>query len=186
MRRWGVILTVCFVALAAAAAPVAWFGWAGAMIGPPQGGTRLDLSWAANGIEARVVRTVVPRIEIEGSAASRGAFGLRAKIVLVEDFVPLLVAATVGTDGIGFVSTLFFGPVRIDGSRIWGDTPVRWATVQLSARPRLSFVLGVDGSSATVEPFVGVRVFPSGHGLWEIGAAVCRSGVRLSVGGLLR
>lgn len=116
-------------------------------------------------------------------AGTSEPFGFGVKAVLVKKLVPLFVAVTLGTDGIGIVSTLFFGPVQIDWGRTWGETPRRWGTVQLSARPHLSMLFGVERSGNRFEPFLGVRVFPSGHGLWEIGVSGRPAGIRLSVGG---
>ena len=104
--------------------------------------------------------------------------------MIVRQLVPLFIAATVGTDGIGVLSTLFFGPVRIDWGRTWGETSSRWGSAQLSARPHLSMLVGVERNSGRVAPFLGLRIFPSGHGLWEIGFSVRPDGIRLSAGGV--
>lgn len=130
-----------------------------------------------------MTRGVTRRVEVSASSSVTDLFDLGVKLVLIEDLVPLFVAATLSTDGVGVVSTLFFGPVRIDWGRTWGDGACRWASAYLSARPNLSMFVGVEEIEAVAGPFVGVRVFPSGHGLWEIGVSVCRDAIRLSVGG---
>jgi hypothetical protein len=155
------------------------------MILPPPGGTRIDVAIGPLGTIARVGRVLTPRIEAAASSCSSDLFDLTVKIVVVKGLVPLFVATTLGTDGIGVLSTLFFGPVRIDWGRTWGKEARRWGSVQLSARPRLSMFVGVDAVETSVEPFAGVRVFPEGHGLWEIGISVRRDGIRLSAGGAL-
>jgi hypothetical protein len=186
MRRWGVLLLVCFVGLAATGAPPgAWFGRSSAMILLPPGGTWSGLACGPFGTTAQVARGVTPRIEVSALSSSADLFHLGVKVVLVEDLVPLFVAATLGTEGIGIVSTLFFGPVRLDWGRTWGEGACRWGSAQLSARPRLSMFVGVEVTETVVEPFTGVRIFPSGHGLWEIGVSVRRDGIRLSTGGAL-
>ena len=52
----------------------------------------------------RVERVVTPRIGVSAATDPSELFGLEAKVVLVKDFVPLFLAATLGTDGIGAVS----------------------------------------------------------------------------------
>ncbi len=186
MRQWGVLFLVCFVGLAAAGAPPgAWFGRSSAMILLPPGGTRIDIACGPFGTTAQLARGVTRRIEVSASSSSTDLFDLGVKVVLVKDLAPLFVAAILGTDGIGVVSTLFFGPVRIDWGRMWGEGACRWGSAYLSARPRLSMFAGVEASETVVEPFAGVRIFPSGHGLWEIGVSVRRDGIRLSAGGAL-
>ncbi len=150
---------------------------------PPEA-TRIDVAFGPRGSTARVERIATPRIGIIASAGTSEPFGFGAKVVLVKKLVPLFVAATLGTDGIGVVSTLFFGPVRIDWGRTWGKAPDRWGCVQLAANPHLSMLVGVEQSGSRFEPFAGVRVFPSGHGLWEIGISVRFDGIRLSAGGI--
>ena len=186
MRRWGIFFLFCLVGLATAGAPRgAWFGRSSAMILFPPGRTRIDVSCDLLGTTAQVQRVVTPRIEVAASACPSDLFDLDVKVALVDDLVPLFVAATLATDGIGVVSTLFFGPVRIDWGRMWGEGACRWGSVQLAARPRLSMFVGVEGRETVVEPFAGVRIFPSGHRLWEIGVSVRRDGIRLSAGGAL-
>ncbi len=153
------------------------------MILLPPGATRVDLTCGPLGTAACVKRDVTSRIEVSAAWCSSDLFDLGVKAVVVEDLVPLFVAATLGTDGIGVVSTLFFGPVRIDWGRTWGEGACRWGSVQLSARPQFSLFVGVEATETTAEPFAGVRIFPSGDGLWEIGASVRPDGIRLSVGG---
>jgi hypothetical protein len=171
MRRWGLLLLFCCVGLAVAGAPPeAWFGRSSAMILLQPGATRVE-------------RIVTPRIGVAASTGTVEPFGLGVKVVLVEELVPLFVAATLGTDGIGVVSTLFFGPVRIDGGRTWGEAADRWGSVQLAANPHLSMLVGVERRGDRVGPYAGVRLFPGGHGLWEIGVSVRFDGIRLSVGG---
>ena len=176
----------CGLSLATAANPSGvWFGRATAMILLPAGSTRFDAASGPSGPSARVERIVTPRIGVSASVDLTGPFGLEAKVVLVENLVPLFLAATVGTDGIGVLSTLFFGPVRIDWGRTWGRTPSRWGTAQLSASPHLSMLFGVERSENRFGAFLGLRLFPRGHGLWEIGLSAGLSGVRLSVGGVI-
>jgi len=178
-------LLVCCIGLAASAAPPgAWFGRSSAMILAPPGATRLDAAWEKGSGSARLVRIVTPRLEVGASWSARGVFGFGGKLVVVEAIVPLIVAATLGTEGIGVVSTLFFGPVRVDWGRAWGEAACRWATVQLSARPEISMLLGVDAGRRRPEPFAGVRLFPAGHGLWELDLAVWRGGIRLAAAGV--
>ena len=155
------------------------------MILLPPGGTRLDVACCLFGTTAQVARGVARRIEVSALSSSADLFDLGVKVVLVEDLAPLFVAATLGTDGIGVVSTLFFGPVWIDWGRTWGEGACRWGSAHLSAGPRLSVFVGVEATEAVVGPFAGVRIFPGGHGLREIGASVRRDGIRLSVGGVL-
>jgi hypothetical protein len=155
------------------------------MILLPPGGTRIDVACGPFGAMAQVVRGVTRRIEVSASSSCADPCDLDIKVVLVKDLVPLFVAATLGTDGIGVVSTLFFGPVRIDWGRTWGTGACRWGSVHLSARPRLSMFIGVEATETAAEPFAGVRIFPSGHGLWEIEGSVRGDGFRLSVGGAL-
>lgn len=185
MRRWGLLLLLCCAGLAVAgASPEAWFGRSSAMILLPPGATRVDAACGPLGSTARVERIVTPRIGVAASTGTSEPFGLGVKVVLIEKLVPLFVAATLGTDdGIGVVSTLFFGPVRIDWGRTWGEAPDRWGSVQLAANPFLSMLVGVERCGNRFEPFGGVRVFPSGHGLWEIGVSVRSDGIRFSVGG---
>jgi hypothetical protein len=184
MRRWGLLLLFCCVGLAVAGAPPeAWFGRSSAMILLPPGATRIDAGCGPLGPTARVERIVTPRIGVAASTGTVEPFGLGVKVVLVEELVPLFVAATLGTDGIGVVSTLFFGPVRIDGGRTWGEAADRWGSVQLAANPHLSMLVGVERRGDRVGPYAGVRLFPGGHGLWEIGVSVRFDGIRLSVGG---
>ena len=179
-------MLICCVGLTAVASPPeAWFGRSSAMILLPPGGTRIDVAYVPSGTAIRVGRAVMPRVEVAASSCPSDAFDLAVKIALARDLAPLFVAATLGTDGIGVVSTLFFGPVRIDWGRAWGERASRWGSVQLSARPRLSMFVGVDAAKTPVDPFVGVRVFPGGHGLWEIGISMWRDGPRLSIGGAL-
>jgi len=151
----------------------------------PPGAMRIDASWSPNGPATRVARTVSPRIGIAATSSSASPFDLEAKIVVIEQLVPLFVAGTLGTEGIGILATLFFGPVRIDGERVWGRAARRWGSVQLSTGPLLSMLAGVEERENAIEPFAGVRLFPSGHGLWEIGVSVRRDGIGLSVGGAL-
>ena len=185
MRQWGVLLLVCLAGLAATGAPPGvWLERSSAMIVLPPGGTRLDVACCLLGTTARVARGVARRIQVSASSSSADLFDLRVKVVLVEDLPPLFVAATLGTDGIGVVSTLFFGPVRIDWGRTWGEGACRWGSAHLSAGPRLSMFVGVEATETVVGPFAGVRVFPGEHGLWEIGASVGRGAIRLSVGGM--
>lgn len=184
MRQWGVLLLVCFLGLAATGAPSgAWFGRSSAMILLPPGGTWIGLACGPSGTTAQVARGVTPRIEVSASSSSADLFHLAVKVVLVKNLVPLFVAATLGAEGIGVVSTLFFGPARLDWGRTWGQGACRWGSVHLSARPRLSMFFGAEVTKTVVEPFAGVRSFPSGHGLWEIGISVRRDGIRLSAGG---
>ena len=184
MRRWGLLLLCCAGLAVGGASSEAWFGRSSAMILLPPEATRIDVACGPLGSTARVERTVTPRIGVAASGGTSEPFGLGVKVVLVERLVPLFVAATLGTDGIGVVSTLFFGPIRIDGSRTWGKAPERWGSVQLAANPHLSILVGVERCEDRFEPFAGVRVFPSGHGLWEIGISVRSDGIRLSVGGV--
>jgi len=153
------------------------------MIFLPPEATRIAVASGPLGPTARVERIVTPRIGFAASAGTSEPFGLGVKVVLVEKLAPLFVAATLGTDGIGIVSTLFFGPVRIEGSRTWGEASDRWGSVQLTANPYLSMLVGVERCGNRFEPYAGVRVFPGGHGLWEIGVSVRSDGIRLSVGG---
>jgi hypothetical protein len=186
MKRWLLFLVICCVGLTAAGSPPgASFGRSSAMILLPPRGTRIDIMSGPFGTAARVERVVTSRIEAAVSSRPGDLFDLAVKIVLVKDLVPLFVAMTLATDGIGVLSTLFFGPVQIDWGRAWGVETCRWASVQLSARSRLSMFVGVDADKTPVEPFAGVRVFPGGHGLWEIGISVGRDGIRLSAGGVL-
>ena len=186
MRQWSVLLLVCFVGLAAAGAPPgAWFGRSSAMILLPPGGTRIDIACGPSKTAAQVARGLTRRIEVSASLSSADLFDLGAKVVLVKDLAPLFVAATLAADGIGVVSTLFLGPIRIDWGRMWGEGACRWGSAYLSARPRLSMFVGLKTTETIAEPFAGVRIFPSGHGLWEIGASVRRDGIRLSAGGAL-
>jgi hypothetical protein len=152
------------------------------MILLPPGGTRLDVAWEPSGPSGRVERIVMPRIGIAAAADPSGRLGLEARVVLVKNLVPLFLAATVGTDGTGVLSTLFFGPVRIDWGRTWGRAPGRWGTAQLSASPHLSMLFGVKQSEDRLGAFLGLRIFPAGHGLWEIGFSGGLDGIRLSVG----
>lgn len=155
------------------------------MILLPPGGTRIDVSYGSAGPAARVERILASRVGVSASVHSGGLFGLEGKVVLVDALVPLFLAATAGTDGIGVLSTLFFGPVQIDWGAAWGETPRRWGTAQLSASPHLSMLFGVERSGSRLEAFLGLRVFPSGHGLWEVGFAGGPDGIRLSVGGVM-
>ena len=178
----------CCVSLAVAGGPSeAWFGRSTAMILLPPEATRFDVACGPLGPTARVERIVAQRIGVAASAGTSEPFSLDVEVVLVETLVPLFVAATLGTDGIGVVSTLFFGPVRIDWGRTWGKASGRWGSVQLAANPFFSMLVGVERkrSGDRVEPYAGARVFPSGHGLWEIGLSVRSDGIRLSVGGAL-
>ena len=155
------------------------------MILLPPGATRIDVACGPIETTAWVQRTLTPRIEATATSCPSDLFDLSVKIVLLKNLVPLFVAATLGTDGIGVVSTLFFGPVQVDWGRLWGQGARRWGSVQLSARPRLSMFVGLDAFGTAVEPFAGVRIFPSGHGLWEIDVSVRPDGIRLSAGGVL-
>jgi hypothetical protein len=155
------------------------------MILLPSGGTRIDVAYGPFGMVAQVARCVTRRIEVTALSSFADPFDLDVKVVLLKDFVPLFVSATLGTDGIGVVSTLFFGPVRIDWGRTWGKGACRWGSAYLSARPRLSMFIGVEATETAAEPFAGVRIFPSGHGLWEIGVSIRQDGFRLSAGGAL-
>jgi hypothetical protein len=184
MRRWGYLLLLCCVGFAVAgASSEAWSGRSSAMILLPPEATRIDVAYGPLGLTARVERIVTPRIGVAASTGTSEPFVLGVKVVLVEKLLPLFIAATLGTDGIGVVSTLFFGPVRIDWGRTWGKAPDRWGSVQLAANPRLSMLVGVERCGNRFEPYAGVRVFPGGHGLWEIGISVRSDGIRLSVGG---
>jgi len=185
MRRWIPWLLIgCIGVNAVAALPEAWFGRASAMIDLPPGGTRIAVGWDGGGPAVTVNRPVAPRIAGVASVSSVTPFALRAVFVLIADLVPFVAAAAVGTDGIGMVSTLFFGPVRIDAGRCWGSVPNRWGTVQLSARPGLSLLFGAIEHDGEVEPFAGVRLFPGGHGLWEIDLSIGREAVRWAIAGV--
>ena len=151
----------------------------------PPGATRFDVACGPSGTMACVERVVTPRIEVSAATDVNEPFGLEAKVVLVDALVPLFLAATLGTDGIGVLSTLFFGPVQIDWGRTWGEAPSRWGTAQLSAGPHLSMLFGVERTTDRLEAFFGLRVFPGGHGLWEIGFSGGSAGIRLSVGGVM-
>ena len=155
------------------------------MILLPAGGTQIDIACGPSGTTAQVARSVTWRIEALASSSSADLFDLCLKVVLAEDLAPLFVAASLGTDGIGIVSTLFFGPVRIDWGRTWGEGACRWGSAYLSAQPKLSMFFGVEATETAVEPFAGVRIFSSGRGLWEIGVSARRDGIRLSAGGAL-
>ena len=173
---------ICWFSLAAAAAPpAAWFGRSSAMILAPPGAIRMDVSWDGAGGAVSVTTTLMPRIEVSVSSSSAVRFGLETRLVLVEDLVPFLFAATVSTKGVGVIATLFFGQVRIDAGRMWGRDASRWGTAQLSARPELSMLFGVDERDGRVEPFVGARIFPGGHALWEIDLTIGRTGLRVSL-----
>ncbi len=183
MKRWGFLFLLCCAGLAAAgASPEVWFGRSSAMILLPPGATRIDVTCGPLGLTGCVERIVTPRIGGAVAVGTNVPFGLGVKVVLVKNLVPLFVTATLGTEGVDFVSTLFFGPVRIDWGRTWGKAPARWGSVQLDANPHLSLLVGVERCGNRVGPFAGVRVFPSGHGLWEIGVSVRSDGIRLSVG----
>ena len=174
-------MTCCFGLVVAAAPPAAWFGRSSAMVVAPPGAILMDVSLDGALGAAAAAMVVTPRIEIGAWASSAVPFGLEARLVLVEDLVPFLFAATVGTEGVGVIATLFFGPVRIDAGRTWGRSASRWGTAQLSARPELSMLFGVDERAGRVEPFVGVRILPGGHALWEIDLTIGRTGVRASI-----
>jgi hypothetical protein len=151
------------------------------MILPPPGAVMLDVHSDGTAVGAAVTGVVSPRIELTVSSSSTDPLGLEAKLVLVEDLVPLIVAATAGTDGLGMIATLFFGPVRIDAGRTWGRGASRWGTAQLSVRPELTMLFGADASGGRFEPYAGVRFFPSGHGLWEIDLTIGRYAFRASI-----
>jgi len=151
------------------------------MVVAPPGAIRMDISWDGAGGAVSVTTTLMPRIEVSVSSSSAVRFGLETRLVLVEDLVPFLFAATVGTEGVGVIATFFFGPVRIDAGRTWGRNASRWGTAQLSARPELSMLFGADERAGRVEPFAGVRIFPGGHALWEIDLTIGRAGVRASI-----
>ena len=174
-------MTCCF-GLAAAAAPTAtWFGRSSAMVVAPPGAIRMDISWDGAVGAVSAAGTVTPRIGVAASTSSAVPSYFEVKAVLVEDLVPFLFAATVGTEGVGVIATFFFGPVRIDAGRTWGRNASRWGTAQLSARPELSMLFGADERAGRVEPFAGVRIFPGGHALWEIDLTIGRAGVRASI-----
>jgi hypothetical protein len=169
--------------LAVAGAPAGvWFGRSGAMIVLPPAATRIDVALGPEGPTLHVARTVGSRLEVSATSSARDPFGLGVKVVLIENLVPLLIAGTAEWDRIGVESTLFFGPVRVDGGRVWGAGACRWASVSLSARPYLSMFFGLV-VAADAEPFVGARVIPAGRALWEIGLSARRDGIRVSVGG---
>lgn len=177
------LLLCCFGLASVGAAPGTWFGRSNAMILLPPGATRIDVVCGPLGPTGRVNRVLSPRIEIAGWVEASRPFALEVKAILVRRLVPLFVAVTAGTDGIDILSTLFFGPVQIDWGRSWGDTPSQWGSAQLSARSYLSMFVGVERSGSRFEPFLGVRMFPKRHGLWEIGLSVRSDGIRLSAGG---
>jgi len=178
-------LFVC-VGLTALAGP--WdapLGRSGALLVLPVGATRLEVGFGALEPNVRVSRRVARRVDVAVSARPSDLFDLGAKLVVVEDLVPILVAVTVGTDGVGIAATLFLGPVQIDGGKAWGEMPSRWGRVEFSIRPTVSLILGVDVTEGPIDPYGGIRLFSGGHRMWEIGLAVRRSGIRWSLGDTL-
>ncbi len=151
----------------------------------PSGATRVDVVCSPSGPSVHVRRAVMPWLEADVAVCTADLFRFGIQAVLVTELAPLVVSAMLRTDGIGMISTLFMGPVRIDWGRSWGTQTYRWGSIQLSAGPRLSMLVGIDASAADVEPFVGMRVFPGEHALAEIGISIRRNVVRVSVGGVL-
>lgn len=155
------------------------------MIFLPSGGTRFDVVGDPGSAVARIERVLTPRIAVGASADTVGALDLEAKVVVLENLAPIFLAAVLGTDGIGLLSTLFFGPVQVDWGRRWGGTPGRWGSAQLAASPYLSMLIGVEAVGSGIEPFLGFRIFPLGSTQWEIGLSARRDRFCLSIGGVL-
>lgn len=178
-----VFAAILSVGLTADAAPL----WdAAAMVLSAPGATRFDVTLCAGETIVEVQRTVTSRIELGMSCRASDLFDLEVKLVVLEGLVPLFVAATLGAGGFGVASTLFLGPVQIDWGRVWGEEPLRFVSVQLSARPQLAICLGIEAGAGASEPIAGVRVFPGGHALYEVDVSIRPRGLALSVGGTLR
>ena len=151
----------------------------------PPGATCIHTMYGLDGVEVQISRSVTSRIEAFVTTSEVDLFRPGLKVAWVTRLAPLKVAGTVGTEGVGLVSTLFLGPVRIDWGRVWGQAPSRWAVGQLSADSQMSLLIGVRATGIRIDPFAGVRLFPLGHALFEIGLSVSRDEVRCSVGGVL-
>ncbi len=186
MIRRAVLLVVIWGALtggvgAQVAAPL---DASGAMILMPPGATRIDGEHGLDGTSVRIDRIVTSRFQLSVTFSTHELFDLGAKLVVIDDLVPLFLAGVGGVDRIGFVATLFFGPVRFDGGRVWGTRPSRWGRIALTLAPRWTLTLGVDAPADDERvAHVGVRLFPGSDRMWEIAVSLRTDGLRLSAGG---
>ena len=149
-----------------------------------RGTTQIAISAASTDFSAIVSRAITPRVLVRGSASTRGALNLCARLLAPVELAPAFLAIELDPRSVTGLMTLFFGPVVIDLGRTWFE-PAHWALGQWVVNPHLTIVIGGIQRSGAFEPHAGWRLFPTGSAQWEVGMMFERNEITLSFGGIL-
>jgi hypothetical protein len=143
---------------------------------------RTTLSFCVDSTEwsATVSRSVSDACDVALTLGSRCFPGLAARVLLPTP-LPLRAELELGTTRIALMTALWLGPVRLVGTRSWGnDVPVSVAVYASDARFIAATGVEVGGHG---RPFVSATWCPDAAPLWTLSLTAASDGLRLSIGG---
>jgi hypothetical protein len=145
------------------------------------GRTTFTLTRGNSGWSMTLARSVTEACDVVAVLTPESLFDLRLRARLFPTLFPLRMAVEVGLRRLEVLGALHLGPVRLVGSRCWGEE----GRVRVAAYVSKPGLVAAAGAIAEGEhdPFVALSWLPEATPLWSVTLSLTSRGPQVAIGG---